>query len=271
MSKLVRKTKLQGFTLVELLVVVAIMGILLVLVSLGFQSILGTAFDSEISDLSNILVRARAYAMANNTYVFVGIEEVDGSVASTTTPQVAGKGRIGVVVVATNDGSKGYDSTSVSTSTTIPTTTGTSFIVVSPLRHFENMDILDLTGTTTFATAPQPPTYSGFTGSCYNLANPFKVGSSTGSSSSTSLTKFTWPVGGTQYTFGPNASSPGSVIQFNPQGEASIYTQKYGDTYLQWIEIDLQPTHGNTVPGTVTNAAAILIDGASGAVTVYRK
>jgi hypothetical protein len=78
-------------------------------------------------------------------------------------------------------------------------------------------------------------------------------------------------VGGTQYTFGPNASSPGSVIQFNPQGEASIYTQKYGDTYLQWIEIDLQPTHGNTVPGTVTNAAAILIDGASGAVTVYRK
>ena len=271
MSKLVRKIKLQGFTLVELLVVVAIMGILLVLVSLGFQSILGTAFDSEISDLSNTLVRARAYAMANNTYVFVGIEEVDGSVASTTTPQVAGKGRIGVVVVATNDGSKGYDSTSVSTSTTIPTTTGTSFIVVSPLRHFENMDILDLTGTTTFATAPQPPTYSGFTGSCYNLANPFKVGSSTGSSSSTSLTKFTWPLTGSQYTFGPNASSPGSVIQFNPQGEASIYTQKYGDTYLQWIELDLVPTHGNTVPGTVTNAAAILIDGASGAVTVYRK
>lgn len=272
-----------------MLVVMAIMGILGILVSIAFQSILGTAFDSEVSDLSNILVRARAYAMANNTYVFVGIEEVNASVASSTTPQTTGNGRIGVVVVATNDGSKGYDSTSVSSSTALPETSlnqyaNTKLVVVAPLRHFENIHMIVITPGT-LSGSPGNTTSTGATFSVYNLAIPANgtaaSGTTTGGATyttvaATSLIYFCWPLSAAaaaaQYTFGYQTSSSGSVIQFNPQGEASIYGPPgpNGDTYLQWIEIDLQPTHGNNVPATVTNKAAIQIDGPSGAVTSYR-
>lgn len=244
-----RKKSRSGFSLVELLVVLSIMGVLSALVSVGFQSILGTGFSSEVSDLSSVLIRARAHAMANNTYVYVGITEVNAATSSSDT-QTSGNGRLGVIVVATNDGTSGYDPTSLASSSALPTASaaGTSLILVSPLRRFDNIHLLSTSGIS-------------------NLPNT-SSGSTSNLQTSSSLTTLQWPLSGTaQYSFG---SAPGSVIQFNPQGEACIYTGKYTDSYLQWIEIDLQPTHGSQVPGTKTNAAAILIDGASGAVTTYR-
>jgi len=238
----------QGFTLVEMLVVLTIASVLSLLMSAGFQSIMGTAYDGETSDFASTLIRARAYAMANNTYVFVGIQEVNASNPSTET-QTAGIGRVGVTVVASNDGTRGY-LTSISSSTAL---SSSSLTVVSPLRHYENLHI-----TTSSGIANLPNAISGTT---YNLA----------SSSAASLTTFTWPLSGTaQYSFGNNASSPGTVIQFNPQGEAQIVTGPNTDSILQWIEIDLVPTHGSTVSGPPRNPATILIDGASGSVSSYR-
>jgi prepilin-type N-terminal cleavage/methylation domain-containing protein len=243
-----QKRSHQGFTLVEMLVILSIASILSLLVSAGFQSILGSVENGQVSDIASTLARARAYAMANNTYVFVGIQEVDASNVSTVT-QTAGTGRIGVSVVASNDGTRIYDYTAPGALTAARLTT------VAPLRHYDNLHI-----TTIPVNATLPNATSGTT---YNLA------SSSGATLSTSLTTFQWPLSGTaQYSFGNNASSPGTVIQFNPQGQAQIVTGAFTDSVLQWIEIDLTPTHGTTISGK--NPATILIDGASGSVSVYR-
>ena len=137
----------RGFSLVEMLVVISIVSVLSVLVTAGLQGVLGSTEDGQISDIANTLMRARTYAMANNTYVFVGIQEVSAANPSSGS-QTPGTGRIGVVVMATNDGSRGYQ-TSISTSTTIPTTSGTQLVSVSPLRHFDNLHLLTSTGINT--------------------------------------------------------------------------------------------------------------------------
>jgi prepilin-type N-terminal cleavage/methylation domain-containing protein len=238
----------HGFSLVEMLVVLSIISILSILVSTSMQGIFGTAFDSETSDLANTLTRARAYAMANNTYVFVGIQEVDASQPSTGA-QSAGTGRIGVTVVASNDGTRIY-------STSAPSAlTAAGLTVVSPLHRFED---IHMTTTSSIANLP-----NAGNGTSYNPA----------STSSSSATTFNWPLTGTaQYSsFGSNINSPGTVIQFNPQGEAQIVTGANTDSILQWIEIDLVPTHGKSTSGTTSkNPATILIDGASGSVSTYR-
>src|SRR5580658_7485032 len=71
----------RAFTLVEMMVVLAIILILASIALVNFNSILSTTNSSEFSDFASTLVRARAYAMANNTYVWVGIQEVDASVS----------------------------------------------------------------------------------------------------------------------------------------------------------------------------------------------
>jgi prepilin-type N-terminal cleavage/methylation domain-containing protein len=235
----------QGFTLVEMLVVLSIVSILSILVSAGFQSILGSVVDGQVSDLASTLTRARAYAMANNTYVFVGIQEVSAANPSTGT-QTSGTGRIAVTVMASSDGTRGYQ-TSIATSTAL-----TSLNVVMPIRHYDNLHLLTSPGTG--ISSASLPNASGAT---YDIA----------SATSTSLTTFS---GSPQYpTFGGAGVTNNTVIQFNPQGEAQIVTGQYMDSVLQWIEIDLVPTHGTVV--SASNPATILIDGASGSVTTYRE
>ena len=234
----------MGFSLVEMLVVISIVSILSVLATAGFQNIMGSSEDREVSDISNTLARARAYAMANNTYVFAGIQEVSAANSSNGT-QTAGTGRVAIAVMASSDGTRGYQ-TSISGSTVL-----TSLNVVSPLRQYENLHLLTSAG-------------SGI----INLPNTSTSGATYKAANTTALTAFNWPLGSasTQYpTFGSN----GTVIQFDPQGEAQIVTGPYTDSNLQWIEIDLEPTHGTTV--STKNPATILIDGASGSVTTYRE
>jgi Tfp pilus assembly protein FimT len=244
-----------------MLVVIAIGAILSALALTDFQSIMSTATSSEISDLAATLVRARAYAMANNTYVYVGIQEVDGTVSDApgVTQQSGGThfGRIAVCSVASSTGTSGY------TNSAPAALNGSSLTVVAPLRNFNNLHILPNASLPASLTANLPYTGTGSTPYYLDLAS---------SSGSSSLTTFSWPLTGTaQYTFGANTSAPGTVIQFNPQGEAQIVTGANTDSILQWIEIDVEPSHGSTVPQTASAAAAaILIDGPSGAVTLYR-
>lgn len=93
-----------GFSLVELLVVLVIASILSALAFTAFNSI-GKAdnLNAATSNVSLLLEQARAYAMANNTYVFVGFAETDGS-ALPNGPQTAGIGRVALQAFASLDG-----------------------------------------------------------------------------------------------------------------------------------------------------------------------
>src|SRR6478672_6522597 len=109
-----RGTKsVRGFTLLELLIVVGIIGLLLVLIAPAFTYIKGgTDVASAAYTIKGVLDTARTYAKTNNTYTWVGFKEVDVSQDSSVSPQLSGTGRVAMAIVASKDGTRGYDITS---------------------------------------------------------------------------------------------------------------------------------------------------------------
>src|SRR5215510_11052612 len=96
-----------GFTLLELLVVIGIIGLLLVLTAPAFTTIKGgTDVTSAAYTIKDVLDTARTYAKANNTYTWVGICEED--VSSTSSGCGSGIGRIVMSIVASKDGTMLY-------------------------------------------------------------------------------------------------------------------------------------------------------------------
>ena len=171
-------------------------------------------FPPAVYDIGSTLDQARAYAMANRTYVFVGFEEVDASVSSSVSPQVATGatpyGRVAVAVVATKDGTKHYaDATTAQGSdwqanyadSTKTDYRGGHLTAINKLQRFENIHLASFL----------PPATSG------PMARPVVSTSYVlGNADCTSQTPFTWPLGslltgGYQYRFD-------KVIQFRPPG-----------------------------------------------------
>ncbi len=92
-SRLQRFNLDRGFTLLELLIVVGIIGLLLVLMAPAFTTIKGgTDVTSAAYTIKGVLDTARTYAKANNTYTWVGFFEEDASLGSTS-PATGGPGR----------------------------------------------------------------------------------------------------------------------------------------------------------------------------------
>src|SRR5881628_1435589 len=112
-----------GFTLLELLIVVGIIGLLLVLVAPAFTSIKGGAdVTSAAYTIKGVLDTARTYAKANNTYTWVGFYEEDVSQPSPVQagdPRCTGcVGRLVMSIVASKDGTDlGADASSSATGT----------------------------------------------------------------------------------------------------------------------------------------------------------
>jgi Tfp pilus assembly protein FimT len=264
-------TPAAAFTLVELLVVVAVIVIMMTLAIPAFNAIRGgTDFTSEVYDISNTLEQSRAYAMANNTYVMVGIGEYAASQSSSASPQSAGTGRVAIAVIASKDGTQPYRSllnSNPNTLATWPTVYGSggAFVAVTKVMTFQNLHLADLQ-----STSQTLPT-SG------NMARPavsayYDIGNT--STAYNSATPFAWPLGARlagspqpQYTFN-------KVIEFDPQGSARIISTTNLNAIPYCIEIGLQPTHGVTaIPLASTTSgqiAAIQIDGMSGATRTYR-
>src|SRR6185295_18092743 len=88
----------------------AIMTALMLLLAPAFTS-LKSAGDvtSAAYTIKGVLEQARTYAMANNTYTWVGFYEEDGSKASTIPPS-PGNGRLVISTVGSIDGTKVYPS-----------------------------------------------------------------------------------------------------------------------------------------------------------------
>src|SRR5438105_14977663 len=80
----------SGFTLIELLVVIGIIVILTALLTPAFTTLKsGSDVTSAAYTIKGVLEQARTYAMANNTYTWVGFYEEDVS-QSSSNPAIPG-------------------------------------------------------------------------------------------------------------------------------------------------------------------------------------
>ncbi len=264
-----------AFTLVELLVVVGVMVTLMALAIPAFQAVRGsTDFGSEIYNIAGTFEQARAYAMANNTYVLAGIMEVNASQASTVVPQTSGTGSIAIAVIASKTGARPYDINGLSNwpsiyNTGATTTKGGGFIAVARIASFPNIHLVDLQNSTSIPPASgnmERPTVSA----AYNLSNAQYVSQNPLQSGATI---FGWPLGALlaappQYIFQ-------SVVEFDPVGSARIINTVNLDAIPHFIELGLEPAYSITTAPPPANQntgqlAAIQIDGISGAVRIYR-
>jgi prepilin-type N-terminal cleavage/methylation domain-containing protein len=242
----------RGFTLIELIVVISIMAFL-VLVGAPAFNLIGNSRDvsQSASDITSTLESARAYAMANNTYVFVGIAEVNSANAVTSPNQNAGIGRLVMVVVSSKDGSNNFDVSNQWLG-------DSNLTAISRPRIFNKIHMADFSGLTT---------NSGPMASRIQIVSTESLGSSQVGSQKL----FSWPLASVnaQYNFE-------KVIQFDPRGTATLQDGTTSAGMSQWLEIGLQEAKGNVAP-TLTNndvsrgnIAAIQIDGVTGSVRMYR-
>src|SRR4029077_13086713 len=111
----VRGSEPRGFTLIELLFVTAIIGSLMILVAPAFTSIRSSGDVTNTAyTIKGVLEQARNYAMANNTYVWIGFYEEDGSAPSATPTATPGTGRLVISIAASKDGTTVYNPNSSS-------------------------------------------------------------------------------------------------------------------------------------------------------------
>ncbi len=83
----------SAFSLIELMVVIAIIVVLMGLLVPAFTSMKSAGdVTSAANTIKGVLDQARTYAMANNTYTWVGFYEENASQASTN-PATSGTGR----------------------------------------------------------------------------------------------------------------------------------------------------------------------------------
>jgi Tfp pilus assembly protein FimT len=246
-----QRERASAFTLLELLIVVGIMGLLLVLIAPAFTTIKGgTDVNSAAYTIKGVLDTARTYAKANNTYTWVGFKEVDVSQDSSVSPQAGGTGRVAMAIVASKNGTRGYDITSDPSPWIANYNNGANLVAVGKLEHLENVH---LAGALTTAGNMARPNVS---------SNNYIIGLAPNS-----VTPFDWPLGsalnGGQYSFQ-------TVINFDPQGVARIQYSTNTTTISPYTEIDLQQTHGTTVDTNNPNVVAIQLSGVGGSVTIYR-
>jgi type II secretory pathway pseudopilin PulG len=249
-----------AFSLVELLVVISIMIIVAVLISPAFTSLKGAAdVTSAAYTIKGVLDQARTYALANNTYTWVGFFEEDASQPSTT-PATVGTGRLVLSIVASKDGTTIYTGALTSPATELDPTRLVQLGKLTKVDQLHLKTFPDPAATPppdSFNTRPTPGATPGL--------NTARIGDA--SPDNPSLSPFRYPVGsasGTpQYTFA-------KAVQFSPSGEARIDNDNYSLKTV--IEIGIQPTHGITPePSPIKNPVAIQIAGISGNSKVYRK
>ncbi len=258
-----------AFTLIELLVVVSVIVVMITLAIPAFNAMRGgTDFTSQTYDISGTLGQARAYAMANNTFVLVGIAELAAMQSTSANPQVSGTGRVAMAVIASKDGTRPYQNllnTNALQNWPAVYGSGTAFVPVTKLISFQNLHLADLQ-----SGSPALPTSGNMARAAVSAFDDI----SSANPAYNSATPFTWPLG-TQLSGSPAAQYTFyKVIEFDPQGSARIISTTNLSAIPHLIEIGLQQTHGVTasplVNGAIGQIAAIQIDGMSGATFNYR-
>ena len=254
--------KQSGFSLMELALVIAIMVIVATFIAPAFTN-LKTSGDvnSAVYNIGGVLEQARSYAMANRTYVWVGIKEVDASKDPSVNPQTIGIGRIAVAIVASRDGTRGYDITNNSLPTPAAWTNynnGANLVAIDKLVRFENLHMAPF-----FSTIPN----SGNTARPTVSSGSYQLGNTTANPNpGNCVTPFDWPLGS---AIGAGQYSFTRVINFDPQGVARIQYTSNTDQIVGYMELGLQQTHGTAISSS-SNVAALQIDCMTGSVRKYR-
>ena len=244
-----------AFTLIELLVVIAIVALLSTLAIPAFVALKGAGdITKAADDIAGVLQSARAYAMANNTYVWVGFYEQDESlINSASAVATPGTGRVIISAVASKNGTMIYNPNSLPISSGSMTQSLTQIYKLVKIDnvHLQTFSIGNGTGVT-FATRPA---VSG------TMAQIGAAMLSAGSSKA----PFQYPVGNpapaVQYTFK-------TAIQFSPSGEVRV--NDTSQPLQPLVEIGLQPTRGTTVDMNNKNVAVLQVSGIAGNVIIYR-
>jgi prepilin-type N-terminal cleavage/methylation domain-containing protein len=249
-----------GFTFIELLIVTGIIAMLIALVAPAFTSIKsGGDVTSALSAVSGTLEQARTYAMANNTYVWVGFYE-----EASSNPGTAGRGRIIMSVIASKDGTQIFDPSSSPSSTN--NLDGTKVVQLGKLTKIENMHLGDVPDPIPSNNTPWDQR-SGVT-----AAGPpvvvYRIGDTNptvGGQPLTTLFPFQYPVGSplptAQYTFT-------KTVQFNPRGESNLNSTS---STVAWIEVGVQPAHGDSPDLRTAKNAAVQVAGFTGDVKIYQR
>jgi prepilin-type N-terminal cleavage/methylation domain-containing protein len=248
----------HAFTLIELLVAMGIIVLLAVLVVPAMPSLKGSSdIQTSAYIITGILSRARNYAMANDTYVWVGFyeEDVAAAVPTNSGPPYVGKGRLLIATVASTDGTKIF-----ANSDPIAALPPPRIKQMGQLTKIEGVHVTDIgapPSPTPFPT-PSPNSILGRPNTPYAEGSPFDHFNRL-SSDSSDTTRFSFMA--QNYTFY-------KTVRFNPRGEVNLnstYTMKHG------AEIALRPTHGNVVDATNPNVVAIQFSGVTGNFKVYRQ
>jgi prepilin-type N-terminal cleavage/methylation domain-containing protein len=251
----------KGFTLLELLIVMAIIAILTALIAPAFTSIKrGSDATGAAYAVKGVLDTARTYAKANDTYTWVGFYEENVANPASPNSDLPAVGRVIISIVASKDGTMLYTG-NLTSSVTLdpPPPSQPTLIQVGKLIKIDNVHLKALAA----PTAAPPPDNVDTRPAVASAAA--QIGD-TGYPPNPALT-FHYPVGTSstqaQYTFT-------KVIQFSPHGEAVITNSTY--TLAVVSEIGVEPTHGATVPPSIpANVIAVQFTGVGGDVTIYRR
>jgi type II secretory pathway pseudopilin PulG len=233
------------------LVVIAIIAILMVLIAPAFTSIkTGNNVTSAAYTIKGVLDQARTYAMANNTYTWVGFYEENGSNPSSPNSDAPAIGRVVISIVASTDGTMMYTAPLA----TVITLTPANLIQLGKLTKIDNFHLK------TFPSATATPPPDTFDTRPAVSSTAAQIGDTAPPSPSL---RFQYPLGSAaQYTFV-------KVVQFSPQGESVIDNSNYAFTAVS--EIGLQPAHGSTADTASSNLVAIQFTGMAGNVKIYRR
>lgn len=234
-----------GFSLVELLVVMAILGLLAAVVIPVLGSRGNGSLNQAVTQVADVLQQARAYAMANNTYVWVGFYEEDGvatGTPATAAPPYQGKGRVLMAAVASIDGTRIFDENAAAAA--LP---ANRIVPIDRIMKIEGVHMTDLP-------APKGGDARSIDG---RSALPSQDSASRISSDSGDRTDYPFTLQGYQFH---------KTVRFSPRGEVAVN----GVTLKRVGEIGLRPARGNIVDQASPNIAAVQFTGISGNVQIYR-